>query len=269
MEVWGGNGPAHLPLRLPGNDVFVSCRPWRGQRAGGDIYYLSNCMSGIITRFVLADIAGHGEGSSDLAITLRRLMRKHINTVDQSAFARALNRDFGELASVGRFATALIATYFAPTDELILCNAGHPPPLHFRAADARWQLLTHESPPAGRAGVPDLPLGIIEPTTYHQYALRLDPNDVVVMYTDALIEAPAASGGPLGPAGLLALCDGIPTTDPAALAENILSRVRAAGNSAELDDDATVMVLRHNARNPPRPSLLQRARAVGRWIGLN
>ncbi len=275
MEVWGGNGPAEIPVSLPGNDAFVSCRPWKGHAAGGDIYYLSSCMSGIITRFVLADIAGHGQQSSDLALSLRRLMRKHINTADQTAFARALNREFGELASVGRFATALIATYFAPTDHLIVCNAGHPPPLIRRAGSKRWALLTGDSPgavpgaAAAQTGVPNLPLGILESGAYEQFATRLQPEDTIVMYTDALIEAATRSREPLGTHGMLSLCEGVAQDDPASIAREILDRVTRESGRPELDDDATILVLRHNAQDPPRQGVIARARTLGRLIGLD
>ena len=54
--------------------------------------------------------AGYGAAVSDLADRLRSLMRKYIDTLDQTRFARALNRDFLHLARDGRFATAVLAT---------------------------------------------------------------------------------------------------------------------------------------------------------------
>lgn len=274
MEVWGGNGPARTPITMPGNDVFVACEPWNGDRAGGDIYSMSNCVAGNITRFVLADIAGHGEASDELAVSLRRLMRKHINTADQTALARALNREFGELSTTGRFATALIATYFAPTDHLIVCSAGHPPPLWYRAAERRWVLLSAEvvagaaATSAEQIGVPNLPLGILDPINYEQFAVPLGAGDVVVMYTDALMEAGGVDGAQLGTRGLLALCDGLEEHTPERIAEGLLSRVKGATGGAPLDDDATVLVLRHTAQDPPRQTVVERARALGRMIGL-
>jgi serine phosphatase RsbU (regulator of sigma subunit) len=262
-------------VSVPGNDVSVTCEPWRDGRSGGDIYYMSNCMAGLISRFVLADVAGHGEASDELATSLRRLMRKHVNTADQSRFARALNREFGELSTMGRFATALITTYFAPTDHLIVCNAGHPAPLWYRAAESRWMLLRHDAPEAVRirsgedVGVPNLPLGILEPTSFHQFAVRLDRHDLVVMYTDALPEARLASGLMLGEDGLLELAAGLERYDTGSVSEQLLARVKSAAAAASLDDDATVLVLRHNAANPPRQSAVDRMRALGRMIGLH
>jgi serine phosphatase RsbU (regulator of sigma subunit) len=274
MEVWGGNGPTRTSVSVPGNDVSVAAEPWRGGGAGGDIYYMSNCMAGIITRFVLADVAGHGEGTDELARSLRRMMRKHINTADQSRFARALNREFGEASTLGRFATALIATYFAPSDHLIVCNAGHPSPLWYRAAERRWMLMGPMSAGARMAqsaeqiGVPNLPLGIIEPTSYAQFAVRLEPGDAVVMYTDALMEAKAGAGTQLGEAGLLGLAADAGLEHSADMAGRLLELVRAETDGQHLDDDATVLAIRHHGGDPPRISAGQRMRALGRLIGL-
>lgn len=275
MEVWGGNTRAQTSVRMPGNDVDVACAPWKGDAGGGDIYLMSNCMAGLITRFMLADVAGHGQTSNDLALALRRLMRKHINTADQTRLARALNREFAAQSSMGRFATALLATYFAPTSHLIICNAGHPAPLRYRASDQSWSLLHPEpadavaSEIAAAVGVPNLPLGILEPMHYAQFAVKLEPADAVVMYTDALIEAPGRSGAQLGERGLLELAGRRLNLDQPDVAGQILEGVRAEAESAELDDDATVLVIRHHGAAPPRQSFGERARALGRLIGLS
>ena len=73
-------------------------------------------------------------------------MRKYINTLDQTRLARALNRELVPLDGNGRFATALLTTYFAATDHLIICNAGLPWPLWFHAATGSWELLGPDTP---------------------------------------------------------------------------------------------------------------------------
>jgi serine phosphatase RsbU (regulator of sigma subunit) len=48
------------------------------------------------------------------------------------------------LSRQGTFATAIVTTFFAPSRRLMICNAGHPRPLLYRAATKQWELLTHE-----------------------------------------------------------------------------------------------------------------------------
>lgn len=274
MEVWGGHSAFAGAVSLPGNDVTLSCEPYNGDAQGGDIYYLSNCAAGIITRFVLADVAGHGAKVASLAATLRDLMRRHINTADQSRLARALSTAFGKASPDGRFATAILLTYFAPSDHLIVCNAGHPRPLCYRIATGRWQLLdagaegTLASAQAAQTGISNLPLGILDPTDYRQFALRLDRGDLVVLYSDALIEAAAPGGAALGETGVLGLARDLDVSRPESLGRDLRLAVLAHTGEMRLPDDQTIIVLHHNAANPPRPGLMRRAAMLASVLGM-
>lgn len=273
MEIWGGTEPRDSMISVPGVDVYVWCRPHHGARDGGDIHYVSTCMAGNISRLVLADVSGHGTSASAVAGRLRRLMRRHINTPDQRRFSRALNREFAQLADAGQFATAVVATYFAPTDHLIVCNAGHPRPLWFHRYTGRWTLLDAEASgvgagPAGADRPANLPLGILDPAVYEQFIVWLSPGDLVVLYTDDAIESCDAAGQPLGEAGLLELVRGLDVQDPAAFAGSLLAALDARRAGREAGDDATLMVIHHNAANPPALSFRQRVYVLGRMLGL-
>lgn len=264
LELWGGSGATDQAASVPGIDVYVSSRPYHGDTAGGDVYLVSMCGAGNITRFVLADVAGHGESVSEVATKLRRLMRKYINTPDQSKLTRAINREF----QGGLFATAVLATYFAPTDHLIVVNAGHPSPLHYRAGDGSWAVLGPTEVSSREVGISNLPLGIIEPTSYDQFAVKLEVGDIVVMFTDELIEASSPRGELLGVAGLVKIAESLDAADPAGLLRGLLERVDAYREGAESNDDQTVMVLHHNAADPPALAMSEKIRVLGRMLGI-
>jgi phosphoserine phosphatase RsbU/P len=274
MEVWGGSHAFSSAVRVPGNNVHVSCTPFEHGETGGDIYYVSNCAAGLITRFVLADVAGHGEAVAHIARDLRRIMRRHINTANQTRFALELNAAFAALELNGRFATAVLATYFAPTDHLIVCNAGHPRPLIYHARTGEWGwldsretgVLVTRQDPAGPTGISNLPLGILDPTDYEQFAIHLDPGDLVVLYTDALIEAADASGRQLGEEGLLALAGSVPRSEHAQLPDAIRQGISAHTGGRRLEDDASLIVLQHTGEDPPAPP--GHIARVARMLGL-
>lgn len=272
MEVWGGHAAFKGEVSVPGNDVFVECDPYTGDSHGGDVYYVSNCAAGLITRFVLADVSGHGSVVAQVASSLRNLMRRFINTPDQSRFARALNKSFSSQG--GLFATAVLVSYFAPSDHAIICNAGHPRPLHFSVATREWRYLDQESPGVVRpsqsrsVGVSNLPLGVINPTHYEQFALPLEKGDLLVLYSDAFLEVRNAEGKPWGEEGLLTAVRTVAATDPANLRKNILDAILAETGESRLDDDVTMIVLHHNASDPPRQGLRERAVVLGKVLGL-
>src|SRR5271154_3906511 len=112
MEIVGSNRAVRRTIAAPGLDIWIDSRPLGRGAWGGDVHYLSTCGGGYVTRLALADVAGHGESADGMAIALRKLMRKYINTLDQTRFARALNQELAAAAESDRFVTALLLTYF-------------------------------------------------------------------------------------------------------------------------------------------------------------
>lgn len=276
MEIWGGNHEASDAISTPGIDAWVRSKPYRGHAAGGDVHYVSMCAAGKIARFVVADVSGHGDAVARASARLRDLMRRHINTVDQSAFTRAIGAEFQAAENDrGLFATAVMVTYFSPTDRLIVCNAGHPRPLWYRAGLDEWRLLRHDDPGVSthpspdEVGVSDLPMGMIDPTSYTQFSAPLEKGDLVVLYTDSLMEASDDSGRQLGEAGLLRLVRGLDARRPDALADELIAAVERHRAGAPANDDVTAVVLHHNAADPPRYSLAERALTLAKLIGLS
>ena len=267
MEIWGGNQAIDNAVSVPGIDAWVYSRPYAGDTSGGDIHYVSLCGGGKIARFAVADVSGHGASVGEVAVKLRSLMRRHINTVNQTRFIRALNQEFTSLESGGRFATALLSTYYAPNDHLVVCNAGHPAPLWYRAANATWRPLVHQMAERVKS-LANLPLGIIEPTQYHQFAVRLEPGDLVLLFTDSLIEAVGPDGAQLGPEGLLEIVRRLDPMRPERICAELLKTVAAYRGGAPEGDDVTVLLLRHNARNPDRQPVGEMIRIVGKMLGL-
>jgi len=248
MEIWGGNHGARHGVALSGLFAHVDAIPHDGAESGGDIYYMSTCGSGHVARFVLADVAGHGEVVAELSTTLRKLMRKYISTPNQAKFARVLNQKFAEMAEASRFATAVLGTYFSPTDHLMLCNAGHPAPLWYHAKEKRWQLL-HQEDAAPTEDIANLPFGVLKPTPYEQFVVKLELDDVIVVYTDAFSEARSPTGEQLGEEGLLKLVSQLEIGPPETFSHRILDRVAEHRGGASPEDDQTLLVIHHTARD--------------------
>jgi len=267
MEIRGGSGAVETLVATPGLDAWVYSRPFEGAARGGDVHYLSLCGGGIVTKIIVADVAGHGAAVAATAGWLRGLMRRNINRKSQVRLVRELNRQFTALAEAGRFATAIVGTYLASSDRLTLCNAGHPRPLWYRAGIGHWDLLVQPAGgPAGNGG--NLPLGIDEASPYEQFAITLGPGDLVVFYTDALIEAADEAGTPLGEAGLLALARGLDAARPAAFGPALIAAVEhhRAGNPPE--DDLTLLTLHHTAGPAPRQSIGEKLDVYAKVFGL-
>jgi serine phosphatase RsbU (regulator of sigma subunit) len=251
MEVWGGNQLADSGVVMAGLDAWVFSKPFGAADAGGDVYYVPSCATGRIVRLLVADVSGHGQAVSEIAGKQRTLMRRHVNQIGQTRFVRSMNEQFTSLSKVGCFATAVVTTFFAPTNYLSLCNAGHPPPLLYRAARKHWDFLEHKLD--DNDGFGNIPLGVIDLTNYEQFDVRLKVGDLVLCYTDSLIEARNAAGEMLGPAGLLQILRTLDVTDPSRLTAQLLDAVQAWRGTPVCEDDVTVLLFRPNGLAPSVP----------------
>jgi serine phosphatase RsbU (regulator of sigma subunit) len=264
MEIWGGSHAATARTVTPGLDIWVSSEPHEAAADGGDVHYVSLCGGGKITRLIVADLSGHGASAADAARGLRALMRTNINRKDQGRLVAALNRQFLAQSQLRRFATAVVATYLTFRDTLTVCNAGHPRPFWYHAAASTWEVV--ETDPG--EGAANLPLGIDAATPYTQRDLPLGRGDLVVFYTDALIEMTNPAGVQLGESGLLAIVRGLDPTRPADFGPALLARLDAVRGGRPLDDDRTVVVLHHNAGHPRRLSLAETLGVYAKVLGL-
>jgi hypothetical protein len=250
MEVWGGNQRTDSGVVMPGLDAWIYSEPWQNESAGGDVHYLSSCASGQVVRMLVADVAGHGSKVADTATQLRGLMRRYVNDHDQRRFVRSLNREFTAASDAGVFATAVAMTFDSPTNSLLICNAGHPPPLWYESERKKWMYLV----PAQGSTV-NVPWGIEESIDYEQFAVRLRVDDLVLCYTDSLIEARTSETELLGPDGLLSVINETTLTEPRRFIPDLLSAVDQRGRGTLRRDDVTCLLIRPNGLRPKVPFL--------------
>jgi sigma-B regulation protein RsbU (phosphoserine phosphatase) len=263
MEVWGGSQLTSRCVEFGGLDAWVYSKPYGKAHAGGDVYYASSCATGRISRLLLADVAGHGQTVAATAADLRTLMRRFVNRLDQTEFVRLLNQQFAVLPRTGAFATAIVTTFFEPSRRLTVCNAGHPRPMLFRAAQRQWDFLGSLGTSA-RQAPSNIPLGLFDGAEYEQFDVELEPGDCLLSYTDALIESRDSDGEMLGEDGLLRIIRLLSDVPPEKLIETLLAEIETRYPENLSEDDVTVLVVRANGRKL-RFSLREKLRAAGHF----
>jgi phosphoserine phosphatase RsbU/P len=243
MEVWGGNKATWSQFSVPGLDLWVHSEPFRSSDGGGDVYYLSSCASGRITRMLLADVSGHGASVAPVAVALRDLMRQNINFIKQTHLVASLNSQFESIAATGCFATAVVSTFFSPTRTLSVCNAGHPLPLFRDANSGLWRSSVAGTDEEARN---NMPIGIVDDGGYRSTKLRLEVNNMVLTYTDSLSESMDVDGKMLGTQGVCDIVNSLNSLSPELLIPSLLAAIRGLNSDNLLSDDTTVMLLRAN-----------------------
>lgn len=241
MEVWGGNRSTWSQFVVPGLDLWVYSQPYGDGDLGGDVYYLSSCASGRVTRMFLGDVSGHGSEAAPLGTKLRDIMRKNVNYIDQSQVVKSLNEEFEDASADGRFATAIVSTYFSPTRELSVCSAGHPPPLIYRVTTGRWEILGVEDD-----DLRNMPIGVLGGQEFTAAKLKLGTGDLFLGYSDALYESRDSDGSMLTAEGIVRIANSLQVLDAAEFVQQLLQIIRDLNPENLVSDDATVILARAN-----------------------
>jgi serine phosphatase RsbU (regulator of sigma subunit) len=110
---------------------------------------------------------------------------------------------------------------------------------------------------------------VVAPTSYHQFTVPLEKGDLVLAYTDSLIESGHETGQALGIDGLLEQVRQIDLKDPAQFFRKLLAIVADRQNHQPTNDDLTLLLLHHNAASPPPQSMGEMVKVIGKMLHLN
>jgi phosphoserine phosphatase RsbU/P len=132
-----------------------------------------------------------------------------------------------------RFATAVYAV-LSSDGRLTYCNAEHNPPFLI-----------------GRCGVQRLEtggliIGAVKQARFDEETIQLEPNDVLVAFSDGLTEALNTRGEEFGEERLLSCIKGNCELTPTALVQCLFDEVQQFTAGAGQSDDLTVLMLQYS-----------------------
>ncbi|HEX6713407.1 MAG TPA: GAF domain-containing SpoIIE family protein phosphatase, partial [Thermoleophilaceae bacterium] len=222
---------ALLPAKLPKLDTLKTAVRYvpasDGVEIGGDWYDVIPLPNGEVG-LALGDVTGHGLEAAVLMAQLRHGLRAYaLDGLDPSAVVDRLDALIHS-PNLENLATLVYAT-IAPDRSVRYVNAGHVPPLVI-AADRTARLLESES---------GLPVGCRHPSGYPAQETSLEPGDILLLYSDGLVERRGESIDD-GIARLREVAVHGPT-DPQELADHIL---RALLPGAGGEDDIALLAVR-------------------------
>ena len=235
-EVWGGIKNEDLDVCSPGLNVSLYSGACNGGK-GGDVYYFSLCSADTVTRIALADVVGHGEQVSEVSQWVYELMAARLDEADLPGMMARLNT-WVMRKKLKAMTTAIVLSYYRDLKQVYYCYAGHPPVL-VRSGNGRWRELVvpHER------SAENLPLGVAHDASYVMSHASLLDRDVLLMYSDGVLEAPNADGVRFGNERLRATLNSVGNVEPTELKRGIIDRLRAwTGGSLEHDDVTLIAV---------------------------
>lgn len=241
-ETWAGNHRVASLVELPGMAAWVHSVPAGPGDSGGDVHYVSVCPSCIVSRIALADVSGHGRAVMALGEKLRGLMQRYLGDLEQVGLMRDLNRAVREELDDVHYATMVAVGWHGRRGLLVATNAGHPPPLWYRAARDEWKWI-ETSRPSERGRPAGLPLGLLSDVNYERVVGKPQPADLVVLYTDGVSEATNPNGKELGRDGLMTIARELDSTSAEAFGNQLASALRGFRGGMDPLDDETIIVL--------------------------
>jgi len=228
--------PASLP-ELPGFEMSPYYQP--SEHASGDYYDVVPLIDDQ-WGFVMADVSGHGTPAAVIMTVLRTLIHAELpNNRDKSAgeFLERVNRVMCETyLRDSRFVTVWAAVLNPVSRRLTYASAGHNPPRLLRGGS----VLSLDV-------VGGLPLGFDPGASYEDASITLEPEDLVVIYTDGITEAMREGIDGLelfGTEGLDRVLSEYSSDRACDCTELVRKAIAAFTNDATPTDDRTMLILR-------------------------
>jgi sigma-B regulation protein RsbU (phosphoserine phosphatase) len=171
------------PPTVPGVLVAGNCLP--AAHVGGDYFDYFHRGDDTLD-IVIADVSGHNVGAALIMAETRSVLRAHVQrSVHPGELLRRLNAVlFEDLTRSELFISMFYASYSSKTRLLRYSNAGHNRPL----------LLKRKAPGCGDLDTEGMILGILEKVDFEEKSIHLDPGDILLLYTDGIVEAQNATG---------------------------------------------------------------------------
>jgi sigma-B regulation protein RsbU (phosphoserine phosphatase) len=187
----------------------------------------------------VADVAGKSVPAALLMATFQASLRAlAITPVPLGEIVDGLDRYCRAHSLDGRrFTTAFLAEIDLGTRQMHYVNAGHNDPILRRVSGA-VERLSAGGPPFG------LPSFTEEPIVYASARVQLQPGDLLVIFTDGLVEAINDADQEYRESRLLASIESAAQESSEAMLKGIMAAVNAFTGAARQHDDITCLVLR-------------------------
>ncbi len=223
-----------LPRETPRlEDLELHGRVVPARDVGGDYFDFLPVSPGRVG-VVVADVSGKGVPAALLVAGIQASVRALSGAgTSPSDLQTRVNEILYRSSGSSRYATFLLGFYETASKTFSYSNAGHHPPLRVRGGRAE-----------PLESVSGFPIGMFEATAYDVNHVRLEPGDLLAMYTDGLVETPNGDEEEFGEERLCRLlCEhsGAPLER---ISEAVLGELASWSGDLDAHDDATLVLVR-------------------------
>ena len=225
-----------LPANLPDLEhitIAGLCVP--AHQVGGDYYDFIERENSSYD-LIIADVSGHSIGSALIMAETRTFIHARMENIKQPAIMlNALNGYFlKDLDRSDLFVTMFYLQYNPMNHRLIYSNAGHNTPLLWK--NKKKQIITLDAE--------GLIFGVTSDITFEQKATDLETGDILLLYTDGIIEAEDNDKNLFGIERLEKLLEEGCHLEPQELIDQIMTQGRFFTGMRHFNDDITLVVMK-------------------------
>jgi len=223
------------PRVLNHGDMQFASEVFAAHYLSGDFTVLTQNDSKVLMTH--GDIAGKGFAAGMWFTNLAGLLQSYSSPSDPGKTALEINRHLCYLRPVAPFVTAFIAQMDCDRGTLTYCNAGHFPPILLRA-DGRTESLETGGPV----------LGALEDARFESGQTIFEPGDMLVTYSDGVLECRNPSGEEFGSGRLLSAVQEAKQQTAQATLVMLLAAVQDFANGGPLCDDVSLIVIQRDSK---------------------
>jgi sigma-B regulation protein RsbU (phosphoserine phosphatase) len=208
-------------------------------QVGGDFYDVVQLPAGRVA-FALGDVSGHGMSAALLMGLIHGAMSSPpwgMSDESPDAAAARLNDLLLAKSSGERFASLFWCSYDPASRTLRYVNAGHQPPLWLRSRPDGGGAVD-------RLAESSLLLGLMSTAVYRTVSVAAHEGDLLVLFSDGIVEATNGRGESFGEARLIAVAQAHRQRPARAICDEIFTAVRAFLGKVPAQDDQTLLVVR-------------------------
>ncbi len=226
-----------LPKEFPQDmGIQIAASSAMAKVVGGDYYDLTTNERGQLS-LIVADSMGKGIPAALLMTTIRAIWRGCSATCCRSPgqVLETINKTmYQDLRATESFITMFGAIYDPETSTFRYSSAGHSPAIFCQASETEDSMLD----------VGGLPVGILPDSNFPSDEVLMRKGDIIVMYTDGVVEAEDGNGHLFGVQGLCDVIDQHRSSDAEVIKDAIRSEVSSHTNGSPVADDTTLVVLK-------------------------
>jgi len=219
---------------LQGWDIYGTNTPC--YTVGGDYYDFVTRPSGSLA-FALGDVSGKGIPAAMMMMVLRATVNSSTQQEDSvDSIIAHTNRVMFHNSPEQSYVTFFLGDLDPESGELRYVNAGHIPPILYRKASG-----THDRLEAGGTVV-----GLFDGMVYEEGQARLDPGDILAVFTDGISEAWGEDDEEFGEDRMADLIKKHASLSAKELIDTIQQEVDQYTGGSRPSDDCTLVVVKRN-----------------------